>query len=109
MFTIGRKNDNYRSAVISSIRKKNYTDARKNLILWATVKFKNPKIQNLNDIADVAQDPDFRAQLNALNQILYSNSPITLNTSEFLAVYKKIDKQHRKLTKNKEILPNLYN
>ena len=109
IFTLKRKDKDFRSAVISSIRKKNYTEARKNLILWATTKFNNPNIQNLNDIAEIAQDPDFRTQLNALNQILYSDSPISLNTSEFLAIYKKIDKQNRKYSKNKEILPNLYN
>lgn len=109
IFTPKSKDKDFRSAVISSIRKKNYTEARKNLILWATTKFNNPNIQNLNDVAEIAQNPDFRTQLNALNQILYSDSPISLNTSEFLAIYKKIDKQNRKSSKNKEILPNLYN
>lgn len=109
LFTPKHAGKDYRSAVISSIRKKNYAEARKNLILWATTKFNNPHIQNLNDIAEVVQNADFRVQLNALNQILYSDSPIELNTSEFLAIYKKIDKQNRKSSKNKEILPNLYN
>lgn len=109
LFTSKHAGKDYRSSVISSIRKKNYADARKNLILWATTKFNNPRIQNLNDIAEIVKDADFRVQLNALNQILYSDSPMTLNTSEFLAIYKKIDKQNRKSSKNKEILPNLYN
>lgn len=109
LFTSKRKNKDLSSAVISSIRKKNYTEARKNLILWAIIKFNNPSIQNLKDIAEIVQDADFSIQLNALNQILYSASPASLNTSEFLTIYKKIDKQNRKSSKNKEILPNLYN
>ncbi len=109
LFTFSNKHDNYRSAVISSIRKKNYAEARKYLILWATNKFNSTHIQNLNDIAEIAHNPDFSAQLNVLNQILYSDAPVVLNTAEFLTVYKKIDKQNRKSTKNKEILPNLYN
>ena len=101
--------DTYKADVISSIRKKNYADARRNLILWANTKFKNSSIQNLNDVAKVVNNPDFSAQINSLNEVLYSDALKDFNAAEFLSIFKKVDKQVRKSTKNKEILPNLYN
>lgn len=101
--------DTYKATVISSIRKKNYAEARRNLILWANTKFQHSSIQNLNDVAKAVDDSEFSAQINLLNEVLYSDALKDFNAAEFISIFKKIDKQVRKSTKNKEILPNLYN
>lgn len=98
----------YRKNVLESVGRKDCKAIRKALIEWAGAKFPEKNISNLDDIATIINNDDFSQQLNLLNRALYSDSKTGFNISDFVRIFKKVDKQKRTVYKDKEILPNLY-
>jgi len=107
-FIFRRKKNVFRNGVIKALKQHNYKAVKNAILAWAEAKFDVENIKNFNTVANLVQDDDFNAGIAQLNRLLYADSTELFDTAKFIKVFKKVDKMKRKSSKNKEVLPNLY-
>ncbi len=99
----------YKNNVIKAIKRHDYKKAREELIVWAKFKFNNSSIKNITDVSKSVNDEDFSKQLSILNKIIYSDTKELFNNTNFIDLFKKIDKIKYSKRINSNPIPQLYN
>lgn len=95
--------------IVEKAYQNDYRALRDGLISWADGFYPQKTINNLNDVADAVDLPEFREQIALLIQNLYGNTDAeTFNAKVFADSFKKAFKKRPKKTDKKEPLPPLY-
>ncbi len=97
---------------MSSILHKNFADKnyrllRDNLVLWGQKNYKSQNINNLDDVAKAAAEPEFGKQLQKLNNILYGGKDENVDEKVILRTIKQAESSQKQKTEA-EPLPKLY-
>lgn len=98
---------NFDKAILKAAKNKQLKALRDTLILWGRNHFENDSITNLNELADLAQDENFKRVLNDLSSALYAENA-SWKESEFLDAFAKVAKKKKTRTKADKPLPELY-
>ena len=113
-FLFGKKNKenfsakNYAQMVKTDILAENLKAARDDLLEWARLAYKEPKLKNLEDISEYAAVPVFKNQLEELGKSLYSPKKNKFRADEFLKAFAEEQKKRKKQKTEDNILPKLY-
>lgn len=96
--------------IFSKIKKDDLKTLRDRLILWAQTNYKNKQITNLNDLADILGDQDFKKAVGELSEALYGSiTKSTFSIKSFQKIFKRALKNKKKAEKAKNSpIPPLY-
>ena len=95
--------------ILQKAYQNDYRSLRDALVSWATGFYPEKTITNLNDVANAANMPEFKEQIDILIQNLYGTGKAeTFNAKVFADTFQKILKQKRKQKETKTPLPPLY-
>lgn len=98
----------YKNNVIVSAKHQDFKTLRNSLINWATERFKDEKIFNLDDIKKHIKNKDFSNELDIITANLYSEETQDWDSQNFIKCFEKIN-HNRVITQDSStILPKLY-
>lgn len=97
----------YIAAISEDFKNVDYHRVRDDILAFAGKIFTNHQINNLNDVADCIDNPDFTREMENLNCILYAGKTTELNEKFIIDVLKKAAKK-KKTSKMNKPLPDLY-
>lgn len=92
--------------VSQSLKNNDYRALRDSLLAWGQKTYNGTFINNLNELADKVNVPEFSEQMRLLNGILYAGHNDSLDKEVILQSLK--NKQSAEVTKKKAPLPDLY-
>ena len=96
--------------IFSKIKKDDLKILRDRLILWAQTNYKNKQITNLNDVAELLGNQDFKLAVQGLSEALYgTEQKTTFSIKSFQKIFKRALKNKKKAEKAKNTpIPPLY-
>ena len=77
--------------VIRAAKENNFRALRDALLIWAQQKFKNQRINNLNDVIKAANSKDFEKQTEIITAELYGSGGKDWNADSFIKIFEKAD------------------
>ena len=101
---------NYQSYIALKAHEADFKSLRDAIIDWGNNVFAEQKINNLKDVADCVDNPDFAAEINKLMKILYSSqaTPADWNAETFVKTFNSVYKKNKKISSDTKPLPDLY-
>ena len=92
--------------ISSAIRKNDYRSLRDALLRWGKENITSKRLNNLQDLADFLQYPDFSNEMEKLNSIIYAGKTTELNYEIIVNTLKKYKKNKDNI--KDDPLPKLY-
>ena len=109
LFALLSQKGKHRRSVITAAKDKDVRRLRDELILWGQKHFPNRKVNNLQDVADIFNNPHFNRELEKIRETLYAENEKNWDSAEFLTIFCKLSKQIKAHQRTKdEPLPKLY-
>ena len=96
----------YARNVKQALKQADYRMVRDYLVKWGQSNYQSADINNLKDLEDVIDNPEFSRQCSVLNAILYGNSGDKLDEKVIMTSLKQKEKSRKKEIKTP--LPDLY-
>ena len=94
--------------VIRAAKENNFRALRDALLIWAQQKFKNQRINNLNDVIKAVNSKDFEKQAEIITAELYGSGGKDWNADAFIKIFEKADAKRTSATEDDKPLPKLY-
>ena len=99
----------HRNTVISAAKLHDLHLLRDSLIAWGQRHYPHHHIANLQDVADIFNNPIFNKELDKIRETLYAQDEKDWNHEEFLKIFRHVAKKATgKLSKKHAPLPKLY-
>ena len=102
----GKTKVDYTQSVKQALKQNDYRMIRDYLVKWGQTNYPKADINNLKDLEDVINNPEFSKQCSVLNAILYGNSNDKLDEKVIMTLLKQKEKSKEKEIKTP--LPDLY-
>jgi len=100
---------NYQSYIALKAHEADFKALRDGLLEWGVKTFPEYKINNLKDVADCVNSPDFSAEMKKLMTILYSSkSPQDWSAEKFVQIFNTVYKKNKKTSDSNKLIPDLY-
>jgi len=101
---------NYQSYIALKAHEADFKSLRDAIIDWGNSVFAEKKINNLKDVADCVDNPDFTTEINNLMKILYSTKSTSAdwNADAFVKAFNLVYKKNKKIRSDNKPLPDLY-
>ncbi len=100
---------NYQSYIALKAHEMDFKALRDGLLEWGTNTFPEYKINNLKDVADCVNSPDFSAEMKKLMTILYSSkSSQDWSAEKFVQIFNIVYKKNKKTSDSNKLIPDLY-
>lgn len=101
---------NYQSYIALKAHEADFKSLRDAIIDWGNSVFAEKKINNLKDVADCVDNPDFTTEINNLMKILYSTKSTSAdwNADSFVKAFNLVYKKNKKIRSDNKPLPDLY-